>query len=84
MGKIILAPNIEAFTDVLGKQSDLIFYFNTNEKNQTDAIFIKIKDIIDTKALKGGNYNLEARAFVAQKFTWEMQAEKLFKFCSML
>jgi len=84
MGKKVMAPNMEAFTDVFGKDSELVFYFDTNNPNQIDAIAEKLKAILDEKILDVSDYFTEARNFVSENYTWEKQAEKLFSFCESL
>lgn len=84
MGKKVLAPNMEAFADVFGKNSELVFYFDTNNTNQIEAIKESLKNIIDNKQLANGNYFPATRKFVAMNYTWEKQAQKLFDFCVIL
>lgn len=84
MGKKVLAPNMEAFTDVFGTDSELVFYFDTNHPNQVEAIAEKLKAILDEKILDKGNYFPQARQFVSENYTWEKQSEKLFNFCRTL
>lgn len=84
MGKKVMAPNMEAFTDVFGKNSELVFYFDTNHPNPVDAIAEKLKAILDEKVLCNGNYFPEARDFVSLNYTWEKQSEHLFDFCKAL
>lgn len=84
MGKKVLAPNMEAFTDVFGKESDLVYYFDTNQPNQVEAMKTSIKYLIDSKELKQGNYFPDARKLVTENYSWEKQAAKLFNFCASL
>lgn len=84
MGKKVMAPNMEAFTDVFGANSELVFYFDTNHPNQVEAISEKLKVILDEKILDKGNYFPQARQFVSENYTWEKQSEKLFNFCQSL
>ena len=84
MGKKVMAPNMEAFTDVFGTDSELVFYFDTNNPNQVEAIFEKLKAILDEKILDKGNFFPQARQFVSENYTWEKQSEKLFNFCHSL
>jgi len=84
MCKKVMAPNMEAFTDVFGMNSELVFYFDTNHPNPVDAIAEKLKSILDEKVLCNGNYFPEAREFVSLNYTWEKQSEQLFSFCKAL
>jgi len=84
MGKKVMAPNMEAFTDVFGTDSELVFYFDTNHPNQVEAIAEKLKAILDEKILNKGNYFPQARKFVSENYTWEKQSEKLFNFCKAI
>lgn len=84
MGKKVLAPNMEAFTDVFGHNSDLIYYFDSQTEDSIIAIKNAIKAIIVNKELDNGNYFPAAREFVENNYTWEKQSEKLFNFCKSL
>lgn len=84
MGKKVLAPNMESFTDVFGKKSDLVFYFESKDINQIDAMAKAIQNIVDDKLLKDGNFYDEARTFVSKNYTWKKQASNLFTFCETL
>ena len=82
MGKKVLAPNMEAFTDVFKNQDDLIFYFDTNADNQIEEIANRIINIIDQEALKTVD---KATLFnFVQQYSWKNQADKLFTFCKYL
>lgn len=83
MGKKVLAPKIEAFTDVFIGRPDLIFYFEAGNTNQIDAISDKIAEIIDTNSLK----KVDQQAcidFVSSTYTWNKQANQLIDFCKQL
>lgn len=82
MGKKVLAPNMEAFTDVFKSNDDLIFYFDTNAENQIEEIAKQIIDIIDVEALKTVDKS-NLFKFVEQ-YSWKNQADKLFDFCEKL
>lgn len=84
MGKKVLAPDMEAFTEVFGSNSNLVFYFKTNAENQIAEIYYVLKQIIEDNVLKNGNFYPEARSFVAKRYTWEKQAQKLVEFCNKL
>lgn len=82
MGKKVLAPKIEAFTDVFNNQNDLIFYFDTNAKNQIEEIANRIIHIIDEEALKAVD---KATLFkFVEQYSWKNQADKLINFCNNL
>lgn len=83
MGKKVLAPNMESFTDVFGKYSDIVFYYDTNSSNNTNAIEEELKNIIDSNLLVDFDIS-KAREFVTKKNTWEKQASNLFEFCNGL
>lgn len=80
MGKKVLAPNMEAFTDVFANHPDLIFYYNTNAENQVNEISDCIKQIIDDSLLEQVNPQ-DCVDFVSSKMTWEQQANRLLNFC---
>lgn len=83
MGKKVLAPRIEAFTDVFKDRSDLIFYFESGNANQMDELSDKIAEIIDADFLK----KVDRQAcidFVSSTYTWDKQANHLIDFCIRL
>ena len=83
MGKKVLAPNIEAFTDVFNDRKDLIFYYDAKQENQAIEIAKKIEYIIKVGNLSKFK-NEKAVDFVSKNFTWELQAKKLLNFCMTL
>ncbi len=83
MGKKVLAPRIEAFTDVFRDRPDLIFYFESGNTNQIDELSNKIAEIIDSDSLK----KVDQQAcidFVSSSYTWNKQANYLIDFCIRL
>jgi glycosyltransferase involved in cell wall biosynthesis len=83
MGKKVLAPNIEAFTDVFHENPQLVFYFEAGKADQAEAIAGQIAAIIDNDLLKDINRK-ECVDFVTQRYTWKIQANKLIDFCLKL
>ncbi|REG89965.1 glycosyltransferase [Winogradskyella sediminis] len=83
MGKKALAPNIEAFTDVFEKDSDLIFLYDATRDNQIEEISKNIAQIIDQNLLKEHKPQ-NAIDFVSANYTWDKQANNLFDFCETL
>lgn len=83
MGKKVLAPNIEAFTDVFGKNEDIVFYFDAYNKNDVEEMANKIKEIVDNKLLQNHD-SLALVEFVKNNYTWEKQANNLLEFCQNL
>jgi len=83
MGKKALAPNIEAFTDVFGKDSNLIFLYDAKADNQVKQISENIAQIIDNNLLDNFEPQ-EAINFVSANYTWDSQANNLFEFCKSL
>jgi len=84
MGKKILVPNMECFTDVFGSRSDLVFYYESKNQDLVTEIANTIKDILDNNSLGNNNFFPELRKFVIERYTWERQAAKLFDFCESL
>lgn len=84
MGKKVLAPDMESFTDVFSEGSNLVFYYNTNNSDKIGTLSKGIKQIIDKHLLKNGNFYPEARDFVTNNYTWGIQASYLLEFCSDL
>ena len=83
VGKKVLAPNIEAFTEVFDGREDLIFYYDAKEKDQVNEIATKIEFIIKEGNLSNFRHD-KAVNFVSKNITWEIQAKKLFNFCEKL
>ena len=83
MGKKVLAPDMESFTNVFGIESEIVFYFNSGSSDPVLAIEKRIKMIIDNKLLNYYEIN-KPREFVVQEFTWNKQATKLIEFCNSL
>lgn len=83
MGKKALAPNLEAFTDVFAKDSDLIFLYDATNDNQIVEIGENIARIIDNNLLKAHKPQ-DAIDFVSTNYTWDKQANNLFDFCENL
>ena len=84
MGKRVLVPNMEAFTEVFGNSTDLVYYLNTEAENQVEELANSVRSLIDSKVIEGGNFSIKARKFVADNYTWEKQAENLFSFANSL
>lgn len=83
MNKRVVAPNMEAFTDVFGKHSNLVFYYNASISSNEDNIYSILKTILtDNQSLNTSDDS--PRYFVKQNYTWKIQANKLFNFCSNL
>ncbi len=83
MGKKVLAPNIEAFTDVFINHPDLIFYYDTKAPNQIEEIGNRISLIIDEDLMSKVRID-DCREFVSNTYTWEIQANKLLNFAQTL
>lgn len=84
MGKKVLVPDMECFTDVFGSRSDLVFYYKSNSQEPVKEIAKAIRSILDNNALAYCNFSAEIRAFVLERYTWQTQAAKLFDFCEAL
>lgn len=82
MGKKVLAPNMEAFTDVFDGNEHLIHYFDTHAKNQVEAMANKIIAILQEESTKN-NQAEELFDFVTP-YSWTNQADKLLNFCNEL
>ncbi|WP_339755321.1 hypothetical protein [uncultured Winogradskyella sp.] len=84
IGKKVLAPNLEAFTDVFEDKEELIFYFDSENKNQINEISNRLKDIIDLNLVNKADVSSKCRNFVMDRYTWEKQAKKLIDFVLQL
>jgi glycosyltransferase involved in cell wall biosynthesis len=80
MGKKVLAPDYEAFTDVFDGFEDKVFYFNSKAKNQIAEMEKAIINIVENK-LVADYSQLGQIEFVKDNFTWEKQSKKLIDFC---
>jgi len=83
MGKKALAPDLEAFTDVFGKDSKLIFLYDATRDNQIEEISKSIAQIIDRNLLNE-HKSQNTIDFVSANYTWDKQANNLFDFCKSL
>jgi len=84
MGKKVLVPNIEAFTNVFKEMSQLCFYYDVHAINPIEEISNTIKVILDKNLLGNSNFFQEARDFVGKSYSWDKQAANLFDFCEKL
>lgn len=80
MGKKVLAPKYEAFTDVFGASEKNIFYYNPNTADDIKEIANAIERIVKEDSL--ARYTpLNQVNFVKNNITWEAQSKKLINFC---
>jgi glycosyltransferase involved in cell wall biosynthesis len=84
MGKKVLVPNMECFTNVFASRTDIVFYYDTKNDDPIRTIADSIRFIVDKKKLVSRNFFPEIRQFVTDNYTWEKQAAKLFEFCKSL
>ncbi|MHA7842222.1 MAG: glycosyltransferase [Winogradskyella sp.] len=82
MGKKVLAPNMEAFTDVFKSNKELLYYFNTNASDPVLELKNSIEAICNDDNFV--TFNKECSSFVANNYTWDSQAQKLFNFAQKL
>ena len=83
MGKKVLAPNMECFTDVFNNNSAMIHYYNYKEEDAVTSISNAIRSIIESKASQK-SYDKEITSFVNENYTWNIQAMNLLRFCNAL
>lgn len=83
MGKKVLAPDIEAFTDVFGHEENYVYYFKSNKGDDVNEISIKIKQIIRDQEENKIDPFLMIN-LVKQKYTWDIQSNNLFDFCKKI
>jgi len=84
MGKKLLVPNMEAFTNVFKETPQLCFYYDVHAINPIEEISNAIKVILDENFLGNNNFFKEARDFVGKSYSWDKQAANLFDFCNKL
>ena len=82
MGKKVLAPNMECFTDVFNDNSDMIYYYNYKE-NAVTSISNAIRSVIESKESQK-SFGEEITTFVNENYTWNIQAMNLLRFCNVL
>jgi glycosyltransferase involved in cell wall biosynthesis len=83
MNKCVIAPKMEAFTDVFGKDSSLVLYYDASISSNEENIYSTLKKIL-IENLQLINSDDAPRNFVKQNYTWKIQANNLFNFCSNL
>lgn len=83
MGKKVLVPKMEAFTDMFGNNENLVFYYSIQEGEEVSEIAHGIKNIIDQNLLYFYNKEDVIR-FAGDRYTWEQQADNLLQFCQEL
>ena len=83
MGKKVLAPNMECFTDVFNNSSTMIHYYNYTEENTVTSISDAIRSIIESKESQK-SFDKEIISFVNENYTWKIQALNLLRFCNGL
>lgn len=85
MGKPVLVPNMECFTDILAADSGMVYYYDVNDDNEinamADAIINRIKEH-DPRQNFIKYY--PAIDYVANNFTWKHQVNNLIQFCEDL
>lgn len=82
MGKPVLAPNMECFTDILSTDSGMITYYDINEQNTIEAITHAIINIVkDFKIQQNFIKYTKAIEFATKHFTWQVQVKNLIDFC---
>lgn len=85
MGKPVLAPDMECFTDILDKDSGMAFYYNMNSNSVVEEIANAILKVIEKRSSANEFVkNQDCINYVKGKFTWEVQSNKLYRFCIAL
>lgn len=85
MGKPVLVPKMECFTDILDVNSGMVYYYDSNDDNVIEvlanAIISKVKDQL---FLNDFIKYAPAIDYVRENFTWEAQVNNLILFCESL
>lgn len=85
MGKPVLAPDMECFTDILDKNSGMVYYYDMNKNEVPSEIANAIIKIIEQRSNKNEFIkNKDCIDYVKDKFTWKTQAYNLYQFCNAL
>lgn len=80
MGKKVLAPKYEAFTDLFGETEKNIFYYDANQLDEVKELANAIERILKSDLLS--IYKpIDQVNFVKNNVTWEAQSKKLINFC---
>lgn len=82
MGKPVLVPDMECFTDILLPESGMVYYYNLHANNlieeMADAIIQRVENKTGDKTYVKENACIK---YVKENFTWKKQAENLMNFC---
>lgn len=85
MGKPVLVPDMECFTDILPADSGMVYYYNLHAENlideMADAIVKRIEHQNSCREYVKERTCIE---YVSENFTWKRQAENLMQFCLSL
>ena len=86
MGKPVLAPAMECFTDILPEESGLVTYYDPRREDAVEALAEAIAAIMDRRGGDAAKFPCDPRCteFVRENFLWRRQAEKLYEFCAGL
>lgn len=85
MGKPVLAPNIECFTDIFPNSNAIISYYNGEADNTINELEKAIiKQISNFKFQSKFIKSSIAIDFVNKNFTWSKQVNNLIQFCNNL
>ena len=85
MGKPVLVPDMECFTDILPADSGMVYYYDLHANNLIEEMANAIIKRIESK--KDDNEYVKENAcilYVAENYTWKRQAENLMSFCLKL
>lgn len=83
MGKPVLVPDMECFTDILDEKSGMVYYYNRDASDViielADAIICRIEkhNFDNNEFIK----NQDCIDYVSSNFTWEKQSKNLVNFC---
>lgn len=82
MGKPVLVPDMECFTDILPANKGMVYYYDMYAEDIIDEIAKGIIQQIKRHS-RGSSFikNDDCIEFVSSNFTWEKQSEKLLNFC---
>ena len=85
MGKPVLAPDMECFTDILADDSGMVYYYDTNDDNAAEAIANAIIDRVKNHQPHDEFVRyVPAIEYVRKYFTWKAQVNNLICFCENL
>lgn len=83
MGKPVLVPNMECFTDILDEKSGMVYYYNRDADDVVSELAEAIISRVEKHKFDNSEFikNQDCINYVSSNFTWKRQSENLVNFC---